>query len=377
MTWLEVVARFPRLSLLPLWEKGKRLALAPIAAALLLAPTFPSQAENAVITRAITGFVRPAYAEFHASTSELSKSAQSLCISPSEPALTATRNAFKDTIRAWAQVESIRFGPVTEANRLDRILFWPDRKSIGLKQVQAALADQDPTAADPKSLAEKSVAMQGLGALEFVLFGTGSEDLDAASGAYRCSYGLAVAANLQAMAAEIDAAWSAPDGIAHQWADPGPQNPLYRNDGEAMTELFNVFVHGLEMIRDVRINGFLGRNAEGDKPKQAIFWRSGATVASVAANLDGLARLFAAADLAPLLDADDAWIPDSAGFQFTNADKALEAVTGPIADDLKNAETRAKLDYARLVTSSLSELFAVRLSGALGLTAGFSSLDGD
>jgi predicted lipoprotein len=31
----------------------------------------------------------------------------------------------------------------------------------------------------------------------------------------------------------------------------------------------------------------------------------------------------------------------------------------------------------RLVTSSLSELFGVRLAGALGLTAGFSSLDGD
>jgi predicted lipoprotein len=69
----------------------------------------------------------------------------------------------------------IRFGPVTEENRLERILFWPDRKGIGLKQVQAAIAGEDATAADPQTLPGKSVAMQGLGALEFVLFGTGSD----------------------------------------------------------------------------------------------------------------------------------------------------------------------------------------------------------
>ncbi len=63
---------------------------------------------------------------------------------------------------------------------------------------------------------------------------------------------------------------------------PGADNPLYRSDDEAMTELFNVFVHGLEMIRDVRLNGFLGDAPADDKPKQAIFWRSEATSSRLA-----------------------------------------------------------------------------------------------
>jgi hypothetical protein len=347
------------------------------ATSLFLAPTLSAQAENAVIARAIDGFVRPAYGEFSQATVALESKLETLCTAPGEPNLAAARIDFVAAVRSWARVENIRFGPVTEENRLERILFWPDRKSIGLKQVQAAISTQDPSAADPRTLAEKSVAMQGLGALEFVLFGTGSDDLLATAGAYRCRYGQAIATNLKSMASEIESVWNAPAGIAAQWANPGAENPLYRNDAEATTELFNIFVHGLEMIRDVRINGFLGGTTEDDKPRQAVFWRSEATIVSLAADLDGLSDLFEAADLAPLLDSDNSWIPDSVSFEFANVDNALKAADGPVAVVLKDMEKRKKLDYARLVTSSLSELFGVRLAGALGLSAGFSSLDGD
>jgi predicted lipoprotein len=53
--------------------------------------------------------------------------------------------------------------------------------------VQELLAKQDPTATDAATLRGKSVAMQGLQALEFVLYGTGSETL-ATGDDYRCRY---------------------------------------------------------------------------------------------------------------------------------------------------------------------------------------------
>ena len=58
---------------------------------------------------------------------------------------------------------------------------------------------------------------------------------------------------------------------------PAPDNPLYRTAREAVTELLDVFVNGLELVRDVRLGGFLGDEAEDDKPKQALFWRSAQT----------------------------------------------------------------------------------------------------
>jgi predicted lipoprotein len=348
-----------------------------IAITILLVSALPAHADVPPVTRAIDGFIRPAYGHFHQATVTLEADIDDLCAEPSSANLAAARTDFVDTVQFWSEVEPIRFGPVTEKNRLERILFWPDRKSIGLKQVQGALADKDPTATDPATLAGKSVAMQGLGALEFVLFGTGAEELETTKGEFRCSYANAIAANLQVMASDISAAWNAPDGIAKQLANPAADNPLYRTETEAVTEIFDVLVHGLELVRDVRINGFLGDDAKADKPKQAIFWRSEATVISIAANLNGLEKLFDAADFSPSLSADMAWIPGSIDFEFRNAENALGELTGPVADILADDAKRQKLAYAKLVTSSLSEIFGVRLAAALGLSAGFSSLDGD
>ena len=104
--------------------------------------------------------------------------------------------------------------------------------------------------------------MQGLGALEYVLFGTGSESLGRTGRPLslrlrpggRAKHRRHGERRARCMA-------GARTALRAQWANARPDNPLYHNDDEAMTELFNVFVHGLEMIRDVRLNGFLGDDA--------------------------------------------------------------------------------------------------------------------
>lgn len=337
----------------------------------------PARAENATIRRVVDGYVTPAYADAHETAATVRGDMERLCGDPSAASVASARADFVALVAAWSRIEAVRFGPVTEQNRLERILFWPDRKSIGLKQVQAAIAAKDPTASDPATLAQKSVAMQGLGALEFVLFGAGSETLEANGDLYRCEYGRAIATNVERMLAEIQTGWSEPAGIAAQWTNPGPDNPLFRDDAEAMTELLDVLVHGMELVRDVRINGFLGEAPDGDKPKQAVFWRAEASVVSIEANLAGLLALFDAADFAPLLPADQTWLPGSVDFEFSNAATALAGLDGPVDALLADPVRRDRLAYARLVTSSLSDLLGDKLAPALGLTSGFSSLDGD
>lgn len=337
----------------------------------------PARAENVAVASAVEGFVKPAYVHFHSVSAQLRSEMDALCADQSPDRHAATQNTFLSLVSAWSEVETIRFGPVTEENRLERILFWPDRKSIGLKQVQAALADKDASATDVAALRDKSVAMQGLGALEFVLFGTGSEALDVPGDPYRCAYGRAVAKNIEDMGAAILAGWQDPAGISKQWANPGQDNALYRTDDEALTELFDIFVHGLEMIRDVRLNGFLGQTPKDDKPKQAIYWRSGATVISIRGNLEGLRTLFDVSGLTGRLPADSQWIAQSIGFEFNNAEHMTDIAAGPILEVLADEKTRRGLTVTRLITSHLSELFGVTLAGQLGLSAGFSSLDGD
>ncbi|MER8575188.1 peptidase M75, Imelysin [Mesorhizobium sp. M1338] len=330
-----------------------------------------------IIQGAIDGFVRPAYAGLHEHAEALTKAMHKLCEAPSQGKLDAARAAFSATLYAWSSAEIIGFGPIKENNRLERMLFWPDRKSIGLKQVQAALAEKDATATDPAQLAGKSVAMQGLGALEFVLYGDGAEGLSGKDDPYRCAYGAAVAGNIETMAGEVSAAWNKPDGFAALWANPGPQNALYRDGNEAVTELVGVFINELEMVRDVRLKGFFGGKPDADKPKQAIYWRSRNTANSLAGNLSGIDTLFQASKLSDALPADARWMAESIHIQLVNGVATAKSIQGPIDKALADPALRDKLDHFALITSSLSTLIGTRLTAEFGLTAGFSSLDGD
>ena len=356
---------------------SKRLAL---SLPLFLAATLPASAAvkaSDVIGRAIDGFVRPAYASLGEHAAGLTKAVRQLCETPSEKNLEAARSAFSGTVEAWSVAEIIAFGPIKENNRLERMLYWPDRKSIGLRQVQATLASRDPSAADPTQLAQKSVAMQGLGALEYVLYGDGAETLAGKDDPYRCAYGAAVAVNVETMAGEVLDAWQKPDGFASLWANPGPKNPLYRDGNEAVTELVGVFINELEMIRDVRLKGFLGTGPDADKPKQAIYWRSRNTTASLAANLSGVDQLFEVSKLGDALPADARWMAESIHIQIANGVATAQSVAGPIDKALADPALRDKLEHFALITSSLSTLIGTRMTAEFGLTAGFSSLDGD
>jgi predicted lipoprotein len=356
---------------------SKRLAL---ALPLFLAAVLPASAAvkaSDVIGRAIDGFVRPAYVSLDEHAAGLTKAMHQLCETPSEKNLEAARSAFSGTVEAWSVAEIIAFGPIKENNRLERMLYWPDRKSIGLRQVQSTLAAKDSSATDPALLAQKSVAMQGLGALEYVLYGDGAETLARKDDPYRCAYGAAVAGNIETISGEVRDAWNKPDGFASLWANPGSKNPLYRDGNEAVTELVGVFINELEMIRDVRLKGFLGAKPDADKPKQAIYWRSQNTTASLAGNLSGIDQLFQASRLGDALPADARWMAESIHIQLTNGVATAKSVAGPIDKALADPALRDKLEHFALISSSLSTLIGTRMTAEFGLTAGFSSLDGD
>lgn len=369
------------------WNRceARGLVLRPVVTALLSILVLAAPAHAAVddakarsiITAAITDFVRPAYAGFAQSTRALAENVKALCATPSQPALDDARSRFTDTAQAWSQAEIIRFGPITAENRQDRILFWPDRRGIGLKQVQAILSSGDQSAAEPVTLAGKSVASQGLGALEFVLFGSDAETLTGPDGAFRCRYATAIAGNLDDMAGDLNAAWQDPEDISWLWSHFGPDNDRYRNAEEALGELVDVVVHGLEQVRDVRLNGFLGAKPDADKPRSAIYWRSGQTIASLAGNLGAMQKLLQVSAVGDLVSSDGSWIPGAIEYEFGNAQAMTKDRDQPLETRLSDPASRARLEFLRVATSSLSGLVGQRLTGDIGLTVGFSSLDGD
>jgi predicted lipoprotein len=330
-----------------------------------------------VVSLAITEAIRPGFAQYAEETASLTIGVGSLCQSPSDAGLAAVRAQFKSTVVAWSRVELYRLGPLMTENRYDRILFWPDRKGIALKQVQRILAEPDLEAADPAKLKAKSVAVQGLGALEFLLFNVEAEQLTTPKWAFRCRYALAIATLQADLAAQLSAEWNDPEGISKRLLAPSEADPDYRSFREVAEALTGILAHGTEAIRDQRLLPFLGRDGAAPKPKSALFWRSGMTVPSINANFEGLRALLEKSRIAEATTADNLWVGNSATFEFGNAERAGKVVTEPVEQALADPKQKKALDYLVIVTQSLDTILGENLAAALGLSVGFSSLDGD
>ena len=223
---------------------SREVACFALAATMLCAsaPVAQTEADHAAIARAaLTEVIRPGYAAFGEATSALSGKVDTLCKQPSDVALKEARNAFATTVDAWSKVEIFRFGPINEDHRFDRLFYWPDPKSIGLKQVQDAL-HRDQAATLPYELSKKSVALQGLPALEYLLYGDGADALakghqgvdgtqslpqieDEAS--FRCSFANSVATNVDRIAKNVIEGWCEGSAYEKAFLTPSAGDPAY------------------------------------------------------------------------------------------------------------------------------------------------------
>lgn len=353
----------------------KRLILPLMGLSLLVPPAHATEADKAdfVLEKAVDEVIRPGYRTFSETTSELETALSKLCADPSEARLQAAKTTFDTTLKSWGMVEIIRSGPALEDNRFERVFYYPDRKGIALKQIQQILSKKDASAEKVNTLRQKSVGVQGLGALEYVLYGTGSETLLAEPNGHRCLYGQAIATNLKTIAGELSAAWEKPGGIGDQWKHPGPDNPVFRDDREAVTELLGIMVHGVEMVREQRIEAFY---PDGN-PKAALLRRSGKTWEMLGANLAGLSAFWKKAHMETLLKDDQRSVASSIGFVM----KSMIRVTGTVTPDIEKAvndkDEKAKLDFLLLNSKDLIARLSEDYGRALGLGAGFSFSDGD
>lgn len=339
-------------------------------------PDLTDESVVSVMTRAVDEVIRPGYRAFAASAGALAEATAGFCKAPSEASRARVDEAFRQAVADWGRIEIVRIGPVLDDNRFERILFYPDRKSTGLKQVQALLQRQDEADANAAAMAGKSVAIQGFGALEFALYGAGSETLAAEPDTFRCRYAAAVAGHIETTAGQLVAAWDAKDGVRRDWTHPGPQNPVFRTGREAVTALLGILVHGAEAVRDQRIETFY-RHGGAARPKSALFWRSGNTWTSIDANIEGLQALFDRSGMIDLIDPNFRSIGGNIDFVL----KSLRRVAPTIDPDIEKAVSipaeQQKIAFLLVNTRDLIVRLNGEYGGAIGLGAGFSFADGD
>lgn len=362
----------------------RSFALSAAALAVLLLFTGrPSHAENfdhaGLAREFLNDHLRPGYARLGNDLSALGHEAETFCEGPIKAGLEALRDAFRGAALAWSAVSHIRFGPVMDEHRHARMLYWPDRKSLGFRQVRRAIRTRDKSVVTEKDLAEKSVALQGLSAIEQLLFWKAETGLieQGDDQLHRCGYLKAATENLASIAKKLNEEWAPGSAYAEVFLNPGSHNPRYLVPSEVTLEIAKTFIVGLERLRDVKVAGSLGMRQNSRARLRLPFEPSGVSTRAIQAELEGLVSMFEDGGLRQRIEAHESGMGKTIAFDLEQAFNSLSRIEQPIAKAVENPAIEDELIATGFPLKNAREEASRVLAEAAGLSLGFNALDGD
>lgn len=309
-----------------------------------------------------------------------------LCEHTSAPNVEAARQAWQDTMALWQQAHVVRFGPVRHDDRVLRIQFWPDPRDLVARNIDDLLK-YDPAAPlpqiDVESIHDGSVALQGLPALEYLLYGNGQGPgviaLRYAADPQRCELTRAVAAHLAQVTNALYQEWLHHPGRLTQY---GQEEGHFANRQAAVSAVLNSVIETGEDMASSKLAWPLGERVEGQpQPLRTESRRSANSLANIQNNLAGMARFLTAGEAGGLLalagrsGASNADIKRVKTLLTQAREQAGQAP--PLAAGLRSGDNlapyRTLLETARSLNSVLSE----RIAPALDVQVGFNFNDGD
>jgi predicted lipoprotein len=342
-----------------------------------LLPVPSAQAADGSGARIADEFARPALQALVESAGRHGIAVDALCAGPDTEKLEAARKTFDTLVTDFARASVLRFGPLAAESRIERLFFWPDPRGIALRQVQGVLGKTDDTAARQETLADKSAALQGIPALEFVLFGSGSEQLGGSDGAFRCAYAAAISRNIGVIAEETLDGWSPDTAFARSFTAPSADAEIYRSAQEVDGEIVKAMSTALQFLGAAELRPPLGETPEKANGRRAPLWRSDLTFALAQARIGGVQALLDASGYAETVPSDQAYAIDSLRFELNTASTQLGEIDVPVEAAFADEAARGHLTVALLALDHARDLVSEDLSAALGLTMGFNALDGD
>jgi predicted lipoprotein len=367
-----------RLSKLLIVAIASVLAMPTIAASVDAVPDRKTHA--AMVTDVLDRFVVPRVGAFASETQKLAGALDAVCKERTDTARATAAAQFAATVRAWGGLDFIRYGPVAREHRLERVFFWPDPRGTAARQLNTLIAARKPELLQPGALARQSVAVQGLTALEVLLFDDkhplGAEADEAAT--YRCALAAAVAANLHGVADEIRAGWEGPDGFRMKMLTPGSDNALYKDASETVREVVKAMAMGLELSRDRFIVPELTAvTATPARRVRLAFEGANLTGAYLEASIAALKDLFDIIGLAAYVPADKPWMRDF----LPQAWKSLQADVGTL-DTLRQKERGSEthlhaLRKMKFDLSGIRQIIFKELAPNADISMGLNELDGD
>tara|TARA_R110000868_G_scaffold22768_2_gene93046 strand:+ start:6243 stop:7268 length:1026 start_codon:yes stop_codon:yes gene_type:complete len=334
-------------------------------------PADPQQQVSQALT---DGVILPIYSAWNEADRQLAVSAQAFCADQQN--LAEARQAFATAQSAWAAVQPVLLGPLAEGNRAWQVQFWPDKKNLVARQVEALLNKKSVLSA--ADLEKSSVVVQGLTAYEYLLFDATLDLSNTEQKARYCPLLVAIGEHQQDLAADVLASWQSDDGMAAQLKTF--PNARYAEAPEAVAELLRTQVSAIDGLKK-KLGTPMGRQSKGQpQPYQAEAWRSKASLTNLAASLASAERIWLGAEqngIQALLSADQAELKQRINAAFSDTRQRLAAAPRPLGELLGDEAGRAELNALYDSLNTLHRLHEADLAKTLGIQLGFNAHDGD
>jgi predicted lipoprotein len=342
--------------------------------ALSLAGCSPSDPHQAISSKLTDGVIIPAYSAWSEADRQLAASAKAFCAG--EQTLTEARQAFSSAQSTWAAIQPVVLGPLAEGNRAWQIQFWPDKKNLVARQVEALVKAKPQLT--PADLDKSSVVVQGLTAYEYLLFDPALNLEDSAQKARYCPLLTAIGEHQLALAADILGQWQNKDGIAAQLRNF--PNERYAESQEAVTDILRTQVSAIDGLKK-KLGTPLGRQSKGlPQPYQAEAWRSKASLANLAASLATAERVWLGAEndgVQTLLSDSQHDLKERVKSAFVDTRTRLADIKAPMTDLLASDDGRSQLNALYDSLNNLHRLLEGEVAKTLGIQLGFNAHDGD
>lgn len=335
-----------------------------------------------MILRSIDQHFLPHADDFREKSEQLAEGISRWCPTGMAETPEAVKEAFKASVAAWAGTGIVRIGPARKHDHMTRIAFWPDPRRVVRRQVRKLLSKRNPHFLSAEVIGKQSVAIQGLPALELLLFPRSqgeSEDV----AAYRCRLAKAIAGNVAVEAKAIAKGWRGPEGWRAKMLSGGPDNPIYKTEAEAAAEILKSLVGALQTIREHEIVPWLEAVEKGKGWAGLPFEQSALSKVFLLEGVNSVRKLHELMkldDYARALGKSDSkkeWLQNWFRNSYHGIDKEAAKLDLPARMKERGATDTAALRRMKFYVNGLAQIIGREIAPAAGLFLGFNELDGD
>ena len=279
------------------------------------------------------------------------------------------KQAFKNLYMHWAAVQPINFGPITYLKRQSRMQYWPDKHNVGSKQLRRLLRNNNTI--NLESLQKKSVAVQGLPALEKILYSASSLTKD------NCSLAHRISENIASIAQENYDGWTlTPALFMNDFLPENYHYGTYSSTNEITAILAKSITHYLALIEKEKLKALVPKNNKKSNPKKLEAWRSGISAQLIYANTQTLEKIYLSVFSKPLTHKNIS-LDKEIRATFTAIKQSINTLHDSLYETLQSSYTQTTILTWQKDIQQLQRLIHQAFTEELGIAFTFNSLDGD